>query len=168
MDDRLLTFLQNQINAEFYSAYMYLSMSSWCEEQEGIKGFANWMRVQAQEELFHALFMHDYVIRRGKPSHMKSISEPPSSWKDPLDMFESVLAHEQKVTKSINEIASVAMECNDHATYQFIMRFVDEQVEEEESVSDIIGKLKFYKGNTHILYDLDKELATRVYTQPNW
>lgn len=165
MKENLLESIQEQVNAELYSAYLYLSMSSWAD-REGIKGFANWFRVQAQEELFHATFMHDYLLRRGEPSVMKTVMEPPSGWNSVQAAFEQVCAHERYVTERINNIASIAMENKDHATYQFFMQYVDEQVEEEETANDILQKIRFSQNKPEYIYALDTELAARVYTQP--
>lgn len=165
MNEKLLKAFQNQINAEMYSAYLYFSMSSWAE-REALKGFAHWLRVQAQEEMFHATFMHDYLLRRGAPSLMAAIAEPPNEWAGVFEMMEHVCLHESHVTASINEIATIAMDCRDHAGYQFIMQYVDEQVEEEEHAGDIFNKIKFSQGKPEYLYALDQELAARVYTQP--
>jgi ferritin len=141
-------------------------MSSWFE-REGLKGFASWMRVQAQEEDFHAKHMHDYLLRRGEPSRMKQIEAPQNDWANVCEVFEQVEKHEKFVTKSINEIASAAIADGDHAAYQFILWYVDEQVEEEETVADILGTLKLINNNPQGLYIFDKELGARTYTQPD-
>lgn len=165
MDNKLLQALQSQINAEMYSSYLYLSMSSWAERQN-LKGFANWFRIQAKEELFHATFMHDYLIRRGEASIMRAIEKPPEEWDGLQDLFEHFCEHEQSVTQMINDISSTALEVKDHATYQFLMQYVDEQVEEEENSGELFGKIKFSQGKPEYIYSLDLELAARVYTQP--
>ncbi len=118
MNKELLECIQEQINAEFYSSALYFSMSSW-SERKGLKGFANWFRVQAQEELYHATFMHDYLIRRGEVSVMKTVAAPPSEWESIQTAFEQVCSHEQFVTDRINNISSIALDNRDHATYQF-------------------------------------------------
>lgn len=165
MNESLLSAFQKQINAELYSSYLYLAMSSWLDGQT-LKGCSNWMRVQAREELFHATYMHDFLLRRGMPSVMSAIVAPPNAWRGIEDVFEQVCNHEKSVTESINNIATVALEVHDHAAYQFIMQYVNEQVEEEETSQDILNKIKFSQGKPEYLYALDNELSARIYRQP--
>lgn len=154
-----------QLNAELYSAYLYLSMATYFEA-ENLAGFANWMRVQTQEELFHVMKFYDYINERGGRVILREIAAPPSNWDSPLGVFEAVLAHEQKVTGLINNLADLAIEEKDHAAGTFLKWFVDEQVEEEKSASDIIGKLKLVKDSPQGLFMIDRELAQRVFTPP--
>ena len=165
MQEKVLRLINEQINAEMYSAYLYLSMSSWCERQNQ-KGMANWMRVQAQEELFHATYMHDYLVEMGEEASFSAIAAPPSEWASPSALFADVLAHEQKVTAMINHIADAALEAREHRVYQFILLYVKEQVEEESSASDLLYKVKMSQGNAQMLYALDASLAARVFTPP--
>lgn len=165
MKEDLLQAIQEQVNKEFYSAYLYLAMSSWCE-REDFKGFASWFRVQAQEELFHATFMHDYLIRRKQTSVMRQIADPANDWQSLQQAFEQVCAHEAQVSASINQIASLALQQHDHASYQFFMQYVDEQVEEEETADYIYKRLIFSQGKPEYIYALDQELGSRTYTQP--
>lgn len=167
MNPKLEAAINEQINAEFYSAYLYLSMSSWFDST-GLKGFANWERVQAQEERDHALKFFDYLCARGGRVIMKPIEAPPSTWKNPQDAFETQLDHELKVTELINNLVNLAMQEKDHATVNFLQWFVSEQVEEEENARTILDQLKMIsqEKGVGLLYMLDKEMATRVYTPP--
>jgi len=165
IDKDLVKLLSDQVNAEFYSAYLYLSMSV-CAERASLKGAANWLFVQAQEEMAHGVHMHQYILERGAAPSFDAIQPPPASFADLNDIFEKVLEHEQKVTERINTIATFAMQKNDHACYQFIMWYVSEQVEEESSVSDVLGKLQMIGGDKRLLLSLDNELAARVFVNP--
>jgi len=159
--------LNEQINAEFYSAYLYLSMSSWFDSI-GLRGFATWERVQAMEERDHALKIFDYVLARGGRAIMQPIAAPPTEWMDPKDAFETQMAHEIKVTGLINNLVNLSMDEKDHATVNFLQWFVNEQVEEEENARTILEQLKMIsqEKGAGLLYMLDKELGTRVYTPP--
>jgi len=152
--------LNDQINAELYSAYLYLSMSAYFEA-ENLPGFARWMRIQWQEEVMHALKIYDYVNERGGRVTLKSIDEPPAKWKSPLDAFQATYKHEQVVTGRINDLVNLAMEGKDHATNAFLQWFVTEQVEEEKSADEIVQKLKKIADAPSGLYMLDKELGQR-------
>ncbi len=152
--------LNDQINAELYSAYMYLSMSAYFEAQN-LPGFAKWMRIQWQEEVMHALKIYDYVNERGDRVVLKSIDEPPSKWKSPLDAFQATYKHEQVVTGRIDDLVNMAATGKDHATNAFLQWFVTEQVEEEKSADEIVQKLKRISDAPGGLYMLDKELGQR-------
>jgi len=156
--------LNDQITWEFYSGYIYLSMSAWFQAQ-GLPGFANWMEVQNQEEVFHATKMFRYVLESGGKVELGAIAKPKAAWKKPLDAFQDALAHEQGVTARINALVDLAQKEKDHATNNFLQWFVSEQVEEEANVSDIISKLRLV-GDGGALFMLDKDLATRVFTPP--
>lgn len=155
--------INDQINAELYSSYLYLSMVAYFESIN-LKGFANWMRVQVQEENAHAMKMYDYLIERGGEVILAAIDAPPTTWKSPVDVFEATYAHEQLVTSRINKIISLAMKEDDHATYNEYQWFVAEQVEEEANASGILAQLKLIDGNPSALFMIDRELATRVFT----
>lgn len=157
--------LNEQINAELYSAYLYLSMEAYFESVS-LPGFANWMRIQTQEEVMHAIKIYDFVNERSGRVILKAIEQPQSQWQSPLDAFESVYKHEQKVTGLINNLVNLAIEEKDHATNAFLQWFVNEQVEEEKNASDIVGKLKLIEANPQALYMIDKEMAQRVFTPP--
>ncbi|MCD8044244.1 MAG: ferritin [Tannerellaceae bacterium] len=155
--------LNAQINAEFWSAYLYLSMSADLAAK-GKPGFANWMHIQFKEEQEHAIKFFNYVISRGGKPELKPIEEVKTSWETPLEAFEDTLKHEQKVTAMINDLYGLAVEEKDYATQSMLRWFIDEQVEEEETAQGIIEALNMIKDNGFGLYTLDKELATRVYT----
>ncbi|HWQ68285.1 MAG TPA: ferritin [Methanospirillum sp.] len=167
MNPKLETAINEQVNAEFYSAYLYLSMSSWFDSI-GLKGFAHWERIQAMEERDHALKFFDFICARGGRAIMKQITTPPAEWKTPQELFEAQLEHELKVTGLINNLVDLAMAEKDHATVNFLQWFVGEQVEEEENARTILDQLKMInqEKGTGLLYMLDKEMATRIYTPP--
>lgn len=154
--------LNNQVNAEFWSAYLYLSMSAWCESK-GLKGFANWMRIQFQEETTHALKIHDFVLDRAGEIKLQPIGTVETTWNSVLHMFEETYKHECKVTDLISNCYEVAMAERDHSTASMLKWFIDEQTEEETNAIDIIDKLKLIGENGEGIYLLDKELATRVF-----
>ncbi|MCL2522033.1 MAG: ferritin [Erysipelotrichales bacterium] len=165
LSKELTKILSEQVNAEYYSAYIYLAMSAWADSVS-LKGCANWLFQQAQEEMAHGTNIYQYILERGATPSFAPIQAPSADFKNILEVFKEVLAHEQKVTKSINNIATLAMKEHDHACYQFIMWYVNEQVEEEASASDILGKLELIGDNKAMLLTLDNELATRVFVNP--
>ena len=154
-----------QINAELYSAYLYLAMAAWAET-ESLPGTAHWMRVQFEEEQFHAFKFFDYVYERGGNVILKAIDEPPAHFASPLAVFEETLAHEQKVTRLINDLYALAIEERDYAAQSFLQWYIDEQVEEEASVTTLIDQLKMIGDNKMGLLMLDRELAARTFTPP--
>src|SRR5512133_3880017 len=137
--------LNEQINAEFHSAYLYLSMSAYFHSV-GLAGYSNWMRIQYQEELAHATHFFDYVNERGGSVKLTPIGEVPVAFSGTLNVFEATLAHEQLVTSLINNLMDVAIKESDHATKSFLQWFVDEQVEEEANVEQILNNLRLIKG----------------------
>lgn len=165
MNKRMEEAFNKQINAELYSAYLYLSMSAYFEDMN-LPGFANWMRVQFQEEQFHGLKMFDYVNERGGRVNLLPIEGPQTDWESPVDAFEEVYKHEQHVTSLINGLVKIAIEEDDYASNNFLAWFVDEQVEEEASASEILGQLKFIGDNKHAVLMMDRELRTRVFNPP--
>ena len=157
--------LNAQINAEMWSAYLYLSMSAWCAA-DGKPGMANWFEVQFQEEQDHARILFNYVIQRGGRVTLRPIEAVPTEWKSALDVMESTLAHGQKVTGLINDLFALSTAENDYATQSMLKWFIDEQVEEEENAQNLIDNLRMLgDGSGYGLYMLDKELAARSYTQ---
>ncbi|MCK9294748.1 MAG: ferritin [Desulfobulbaceae bacterium] len=157
--------LNEQVNWELYSSYFYLSMSSYFASSN-LAGCANWMRVQAQEELFHAIKIYDYINARGGRAVLAAIAQPPAEWKTPLHVFEEVLSHEQKVTALINGLVNLALDERDHATNNFLQWFVSEQVEEEASASSVLEKFKLIGKDKSGFFAIDLELAKRVFTPP--
>lgn len=154
-----------QLNREMYSAYLYLSMSNYCNEN-GMKGFSRWFMVQYHEEMYHALKMYEFIQQRGGKVRLNTIAAPESMWKSSLDVFEKTLEHEEAVTQWINELMDVAIDEKDHASKIFIQWFISEQVEEEDNDRDIVSKLKLISNNPQGLFMLDKELGTRIATSP--
>jgi ferritin len=152
--------INEQINKELYSGYLYLSMSAYCEA-ENLPGAANWMRSQAQEELGHAMKLFDYVNARGGRVLLKAIEMPPPVWKSPLGMFEEVLEHERKVTGLINRLYEVALSENDYATQMELQWFITEQVEEEESAGQVVEQLRRVGDQPMGLLMLDGQLGQR-------
>jgi len=158
--------INEQINAEIYSAYLYLSMAAYFESMD-LSGFANWMSIQFQEELSHAMKLFHHIVERGGRVTLKPIEGPPTEWDSPLAVFEATLKHEQKVTALINELVFLAREERDNAAEIFLQWFVTEQVEEEDNAGKILGRLRMIKDSSQGLYMLDKELGQRVYTPPS-
>ena len=156
----ILEALNDQLNAELESAYIYQAMAAMLEE-EGFTGFAAWMDMQAIEEQEHARKFYDYINERGGRVKLASISEPPFEWDSPKAIFEAALEHEEYISDRINNLVSLARKHDDYATEVFLQWFVDEQVEEEASADDIVQKLKMAEGHKHVLLMLDKELGQR-------
>lgn len=154
------TALNEQVNAEFYSAYLYLAMSSWFTERN-LSGFATWMRLQFQEEQLHALRLFDYILGRGGKPVLKPIAAAQANWATPLAVFESTLAHEREVTASINRLVDLAIKLSDHASNAHLQWFVSEQVEEEASVEAVVQQLRLVGDSGHALFMIDRELGQR-------
>lgn len=161
----VLEAINEQINAETYSAYMYLSMSAYFEDM-GLSGFANWMKVQYQEESAHAIKFFNYLTERGGRVTLKAVSQVPVDFDGIVDVFEKTLVHEIHVTSLINNLIEVAIKANDHASQSFLKWFIDEQVEEEGNAEKIINELKLIGGEGHGMLMLDREFATRVFVPP--
>jgi ferritin len=157
--------LNEQVNAELYSAYLYLSMQAYFEAQN-FKGFANWMNVQTREEVTHAMRLYDFINKRGGKVALKPIAGPETDWKSPAAVFEQVAAHESKVTGLINDLVKLAIQEKDHAANSFLQWFVNEQVEEEASAAEVLGKVKLAQDAPGAMFMIDKELAARVFTPP--
>jgi ferritin len=153
--------INNQINAELYSAYLYLSMSAYFQDIN-LPGFAKWMEVQAGEEYFHAKKFYDYLVERGGRVLLKPIDGPDTEWKSTQDVFEATYKHEQKVTGLINDIMNLAIEERDHATSIMLQWFVSEQVEEEASASELLERIKLVGGSGNGLFMMDRELSQRT------
>ena len=165
LSEKMQDALNKQINAELYSAYFYLSMSAYYESTN-LPGFANWMRVQYQEETFHSLKLYDYVNSRGGMVTLTSIDGPPTQWDSPIAPFEDTYKHEQKVTGMINNLVNLALDERDHATNAMLQWFVTEQVEEEKNASAILQQIKLLKDAPNGLFMIDRELAARVFVPP--
>lgn len=157
--------INNQINAEFWSAYLYLSMAQHFHAN-GRQGIANWFDVQFKEEQAHAQILINYLNSRGGRVLLKPIDAVPTEWSSELDAFEAVLAHEQKVTQMINDLYYIAESERDYATRGRLDWFVSEQVEEEETATTLIERLKLIGDNGLAMYTLDTELGARTYAEP--
>ena len=154
--------LNAQINAEMWSAYLYLSMAAYCHTQ-GQPGMGKWFEVQFKEEQDHAKILFNYVISRNGKVDLRPIEAVPTEWNSILNVFESSLRHEQTITESINKLFALCSEENDYATQSMLKWFIDEQVEEEENVQTIIDNIKMIKDNGYGIYMVDKELGQRAY-----
>jgi ferritin len=157
--------LNEQINKEVYSAYLYQSMAAYSSSL-GLNGFANWFSIQVQEELLHAKMFYDYIIQHGERVVLKAIEQPQSEFESAKGLFAKTLEHEQFVTSLIHKLLRLAKDENDSATEIFLQWFVSEQVEEEANASEILQKLTLIKEDMSGLLFLDGELAKRVFVAP--
>ncbi|MCP4581066.1 MAG: ferritin [candidate division Zixibacteria bacterium] len=157
--------LNGQIQEEFYSAYLYLSMSAWFETKN-LKGFANWMKIQNLEEQMHAIKIFDYINERGGNVQLQNINKPQNEWNSPLEAFEAAYKHEQHISGCFNDLVHLAMEEKDRASQIFLDWFVNEQVEEEATADEIVQQLRIIGDNGHGLLMIDRELGARVFTPP--
>jgi len=157
--------MNEQIKWELYSAYFYMAM---CAQflHDNLPGFANWMRVQAQEEMMHALKFYDFINERGGRIELRAVDGPPKVWASPLAAFQDTYAHEQIVTSRIDSLVDLAREQHDHASEIFLQWFVTEQVEEEASADALVQELRRIQDNSGALFMLDRELGQRVFTPP--
>jgi ferritin len=162
---KMVQALNGQINKEMYSAYLYMAMSS-AAVASGFKGVGVWFMVQYHEEMVHAMKLFEYIARQNASVKLQHIAEPPATFASLLDMFEKTLAHEQIVTRSINDLMDLAIEEKDHATQAFLAWYVTEQVEEEQNDTEIIQTLTMIGDNKSALYIYDKELGARMVTVP--
>ena len=166
LSTKLHAAINEQINAELWSAYLYLSMSMDAEAK-GLKGVANWFYVQWLEEQDHARILMNYLNSRDAKVELKPIKAVDTEWSSILDMFLQTLEHEKVVTSMINNLAAIAAEDKDFASSNMLVWFIDEQVEEEESAREKIFAVESVEGNKYGMYMLDKELASRVYNAPS-
>jgi ferritin len=165
INEKIHQAINEQINAELYSAYLYQSMMAHFDAM-GLKGFATWMRIQSMEETLHAYKFYDYIIERGGKVTLTAIAGPETTWATPLAAFEQVLTHEEKVTSLINNLMDIALDTRDHASTSFLQWYVDEQVEEEANADQIIQKLKLIGDNPQALLMIDAELGARIFAVP--
>lgn len=157
--------LNEQMNREFYSAYLYLSMSAY-SGYIGLKGAANWFYVQYQEEMVHFDKFYHYVLSQGEKVELKTVKAPPSEFKSLMDMFEQTLTHERYITKSIHDLVDLAIKEKDHATEALLQWYVTEQVEEESNDNDVLARLRLAGKDGSGLFMVDNELAARVFIPP--
>ena len=165
ISEKLNAAFNKQIKDEMYSTNLYLSMVAYFEEV-GLKGFANWMRVQVQEENAHAMGLFDYLISRDGKVIIDAIDKPEFQWASPLACFEAVYKHEQLVTSLINGLVDVAEAEKDRAAISFLQWYIKEQVEEEANCTEICAKLRLIGDDKHALLLIDQELAARTYVAP--
>ena len=164
LSKQLLKGLNDQINFEFYSSYTYLAMAGYCESID-LNGFANFFRVQAKEELDHAMKLYDYVYQKNGTVVLEQVNKPNGEYDGIIDVFEKGYEHEQLVTRKIYELTDIAYEEREHSTISLLKWFIDEQVEEENNFNSLVKRVRRIQDNPAGLYLMDDELATRVYTQ---
>ena len=165
ISNKMQNAINDQVAAEFFSAHLYLSMAAYLESID-LPGLANWMRIQYQEEVSHGMKMFEYVIERDGRAVVKAFEAPQSEWDGPLNVFQAVLEHEQKVTGLINNLMDLALAEKDHAASIFLQWFVNEQVEEEATAKGIGQQLKMLGDSKAGLFQIDRELGQRVFTPP--
>ena len=166
MNEKVHELLNQQINKEFYSAYLYLDFSNYFEDA-GLDGFANWYRIQAQEERDHAMLFYQYLQNENQKVTLDAIAKPDKVFTCHLDVLKAGLEHEEYVTSLINDIYAAAYEVRDFRTMQFLDWFVKEQGEEETNAHDMITKMELFGSDPKSLYMLNQELGARVYTAPS-
>ena len=160
ISSRVETAINEQINAELFSAYIYKAMSAYLASVN-LMGMSRWMDIQSEEEMAHAMKFYGYLVERGGRIKLTALEEPPFEWASPLDVFEAAYEHEQYITSRINDLTNLAIEEKDHASNIMLQWFVSEQVEEEANAEEIVNKLKMIGDSRHALYMLDKELGAR-------
>ncbi len=161
MKKKLEAALNKQLNAELGSAYLYFSIEAYFISVN-LNGFANWMHIQAQEEMQHAMKFFDFLNDRNAAVSLPAIPAPKSTWKSPLEAFQDAYKHEQKISKMINDLMDLATKENDHASRTFLQWFVEEQVEEEATALGIVEQIKLAGGSSGALFILDRELGQRT------
>jgi len=160
MNSKVEKALNDQIHAELYSFYLYLSVSAWFKDRH-LDGFGHWMNLQAQEEMEHGMKLFDYLIERGGRVRLKAIDAPPAEWESPADAVKAVLEHEKYITGRINDLVNISTTEGDHATTVMLHWYVSEQVEEESNADTLYNQVKMLEGSNHGLLMLDRELAGR-------
>lgn len=160
LSDKMENALNEQIKDEFFSSFLYLSMSAHCDAQN-LPGFAHWLRMQSQEEYMHAMKIFDYIQDREGQVVLKAIDQPAHKFGSLVEIFEQTLAHEKMISRKINDLYAMAMEEKDYPTQVMLQWFINEQVEEEKTASDILAQVKMAGDNTSALIVLDQQLAGR-------
>ncbi len=163
--DIMMQAFNKQINEEMFSSYLYLSMAAQFEDM-ALPGFANWMRVQAQEELSHAIIFFNYIVERGGRVELQAIEKPQKEWKTALKMFEAAYEHECHISELINKLMDLSVQERDYASQNMLQFFVKEQVEEEANADAIVQKIRLMGDAQGAMFMLDRELGTRVFTPP--
>lgn len=165
ISDNLLKALNEQMNYEFYSAQIYLSMGAYCNDQ-GFDGYANFFEVQAEEERFHAMKIYKYILTLGKRAIITGMEDPATEFTSIQDAFEKGFAHEKEVTQRIYELSDIALNEREHATMHFLKWFIDEQIEEEDMFNNLVHKLKLIDKDSNAFIMMDTELAKRTFVPP--
>ena len=166
LNEKVSELLNQQVNKEFYSAYLYLDFANFFSEK-GLDGFANWYEIQAQEERDHAMLFYQYMHNNDVKVTLGAIDAPAHDSMTEMDVLQAGYAHEQYVTSLVNEIYGAALEAKDYRTTQFLDWFIKEQGEEETNARDLISKMELYGNDPKSLYLLNSELAARVYSAPS-
>ncbi len=166
MDKKVYELINDQINAELYSAYLYMSFADYYEE-EGLQGYANYYMIQAAEERDHALIFRNYLHDNGEKIKLAAIGQPDKEFSDFMGPLEAAFEHERYITARINAIYAAAAEVKDYRCMKFLDWFIDEQMEEETNADDMITKMRLFGSDAKALYDLDREYASRVYSTPS-
>lgn len=166
MNEKVSALINEQVNKEFYSAYLYLDMANFYT-QKGLDGFANWYEIQAKEEQDHAMLMYQYLQNNGEKVTLEAIAKPDKKFETLMDPLTAGLEHEKYVTSLINNIYAAAVEVNDYRTTQFLDWFIKEQGEEEKNSMDLITKMELFGDDARSLYMLNSELAARAYSAPS-
>jgi len=165
ISDKLQGAINDQINKELYSEYLYFSMAAYLE-RIGLPGFSNFMRIQAQEEHVHGVKFYEYLLERQGKVILQSIDAPQPDFESPKAVFQDTYVHEQYITSSINDLMTIAIEEKDYAAQSFLKWFIDEQVEEEASMDNVLTQIKLISGDGKGMFMLDRELGQRVFTPP--
>lgn len=160
VSQKIVDALNLQVNKELFSSYLYLSMSAYFDSKN-LSGMTQWMKLQSQEEYEHAMKFYDFILRLGGKVKLSAIEEPQTDWESPLKVFEDSLHHEQYISKSIHQLMDLAIEESHHPTKSFLQWFVDEQVEEEDSVQQVVENFKMIGDDKGALFMLDRELGAR-------
>lgn len=166
MDEKVYELINDQINKEFYSAYLYLTIADYYADA-GLDGYANFYMIQAQEERDHALIFRKYLLENDCMPQMKAIAQPDKTFDNYMEPLKAAYEHEQYVTSLINDIYAAADEAHDYRAMQFLQWFVDEQMEEEDTARDMITKMELFGEDRHSLFELNKEYAARSYSTPS-
>lgn len=166
MDVRVAALINEQINKEFYSAYLYLDMANFYDEK-GLDGFANWFEIQAREEQDHAMLFYEYMHNNNEKVTLEAVDKPDKVYEDLIDPLTAAYEHEQYVTSLINNIYAAAQEAKDFRATQFLDWFIKEQGEEEKNSADLITKMELFGGDARSLYLLNSELESRTYSAPS-
>jgi ferritin len=165
LKDKMQDAMNQQINEEMYSAYLYLAMAAWFEDQN-LSGFASWMKVQAQEEMTHAMKFYHHIFERQGRVTLKAIAEPDKEWDSPLAAFEAAYRHECHISECIDNLMALSEEVKDFGARPMLHWFVEEQIEEEASADEIVQKLKRVEGSPQALFMLDQEMGQRSFVYP--